>query len=109
MVEKYYNDKGEVAVLYSPGYGAGWSTWCSDECKEFMLFDKKLVEFVLEDAPFNKVQTYIEEKFQKHAPYLGGWGTIAIEWMSPGTRFIIDEYDGSERVEYLGNINFFIA
>jgi hypothetical protein len=21
------NDQGETAVLYSPGFGAGWSTW----------------------------------------------------------------------------------
>jgi len=27
---KYIRD-GKVAVLYSPGFGAGWSTWNDDE------------------------------------------------------------------------------
>lgn len=26
-MEKYYNQNGELAVLISPGFGAGWSTW----------------------------------------------------------------------------------
>jgi hypothetical protein len=29
IVEKYIKD-GKVAVLYSAGYGAGWSTWNYD-------------------------------------------------------------------------------
>ena len=27
MVEKYYNENGELGVLISPGFGAGWSSW----------------------------------------------------------------------------------
>ena len=29
-MEKVIRD-GKVAVLYSPGYGAGWSTWCYND------------------------------------------------------------------------------
>ena len=29
MTEKYIKD-GKVAVAYSPGFGAGWSTWNDD-------------------------------------------------------------------------------
>ena len=36
---------GKVAVLYSPGYGAGWSTWGSEH-KEILLFHPRLVEAV---------------------------------------------------------------
>ena len=28
--EKYYDSDGNVAVLYSPGFGAGWYTWNTD-------------------------------------------------------------------------------
>lgn len=49
VVERYYNDKGEVGVIYSPGHGAGWSTWSDEEIREFMIFDKTLVKLVLEN------------------------------------------------------------
>ena len=35
---------GMVAVLYSPGFGAGWYTW-NQECTELM-FDPAIVKFV---------------------------------------------------------------
>lgn len=31
MVEKYYNENDELGVLYSPGFGAGWSTWDNED------------------------------------------------------------------------------
>ena len=34
MVEKLERD-GKVAILYSPGYGAGWSTWNDDNDGEY--------------------------------------------------------------------------
>ena len=37
MVEKYYNENGELGVLYSPGFGAGWSTWSNEE----LAYDKR--------------------------------------------------------------------
>ena len=41
MVEKYYNENGELGVLYSPGFGAGWSTWHNEE----LAYDKSTVNF----------------------------------------------------------------
>ena len=41
-VEKYVKD-GQVAILYSPGYGGGWSTWGEPE----MAWDKRLVDAFL--------------------------------------------------------------
>ena len=44
MAEYYYNEDGtKVAVLVSPGYGAGWSTWNDDT----LAYDKRVVEFWL--------------------------------------------------------------
>ena len=40
-------ENGFVAVLYSPGYGAGWSTWnYEDGLNETLLFHPALVEMV---------------------------------------------------------------
>ena len=45
MSKKYIRD-GQVAVIYSPGYGAGWSTW--NEHEELLSTDARIVERVLE-------------------------------------------------------------
>ena len=36
---------GKVAVIYSPGFGAGWSTW-ADGNAEAVLFDPELAEML---------------------------------------------------------------
>ena len=41
-MEKVIRD-GQVAVLYSPGYGAGWFTWHG---VEELLFDPKVVDML---------------------------------------------------------------
>ena len=47
MVEKYYNENGELGVLISTGFGAGWSSWNCDE----IAFDKRVVEYWLNESP----------------------------------------------------------
>ena len=47
MINKYVNDRDEVAVLYSPGFGAGWSTWNREHPD--MLFDAGMVDLVLKE------------------------------------------------------------
>ena len=44
----YWTNKKHTtyAVLVSPGYGCGWSTW-NDEFKK-LAFDKRIVEYVVE-------------------------------------------------------------
>ena len=43
-IMKKVNDRGEVAVLVSYGYGAGWYSW-NDNLQ--MLFDPEIVDYVL--------------------------------------------------------------
>ena len=45
-MEKIEQD-GKVAVLYSPGYGAGWSSWASDDQREALCMDARIVGPVL--------------------------------------------------------------
>ena len=91
--EKYYNEKGQVAVLYSPGYGAGWYSW---EQKEGMLFDKDIVQAVLDDD-LDRAAKIAEERYQAHS---SGARNLKIWWMKPGTQFEINEYDGFEYINY---------
>ena len=74
---------GMVAVIVSPGYGAGWSTWSSDPNA---AFDPAIVEWI-EGGKVGDPPT--EE-------YPGGLGNAMIHWLPVGAKFRIDEYDGSE-------------
>jgi hypothetical protein len=92
--ERRYDDQGLVAVLISPGFGAGWSTWCSaDSQREAMLFDSRLVDFVLSHGT-EGLGEYAESL--GYDTYTGGAGDVQVEWLEPGVRFYVDEYDGSE-------------
>jgi hypothetical protein len=95
---------GKVAVLYSPGYGAGWSTW-DHENAEALTFDSEIVEAVLAEDRVKAAQ--IAEA--KYGGYTGGARDLRVEWLPKGTAFRIDEYDGSERIEPIGSIDCFTA
>ena len=90
---------GLVAVLYSPGHGAGWSTWSDDKFREFLLHDEKLVELV-ETNQKNKIKEYVESVYPGEHIYCGGADQLRVEWVSPGTLFRIEEYDGFESIIY---------
>lgn len=103
---------GEVAVLYSPGYGAGWSTWSSDPVeREKLMFDPSIVYMVeqMHDVPeeldwqthVNQWMSNISEYMEANYPhfYDGGAEDLCIAWLPEGTEFRIDEYDGSETLE----------
>ena len=107
MVEKCYNEDGEVAVLYSPGFGAGWSTWNSQEAEE-LIFDKTLVEMILGKRPQEEIEKYAIEKWGDDI-YTGGLGDVCVEFLPKGTAFVIEEYDGSESITTRDSTNWHIA
>lgn len=83
----------EVAVLVSPGYGAGWSTWSYDS-KETLLFHKDLVDLVLKGE--NGSAARLAEEMTE--AYTGGAESLMVVWIPEGSRFVIHEYDGSENL-----------
>ena len=99
-MEKVIRD-GKVAVLYSPGYGAGWSTWCyNDDLVETLLFHPLIVEKV-ESGHENEITAeWLVQQFGEEFEdvYCGGAGQLEIEWLPKGAAFRIDEYDGFETV-----------
>ena len=95
---------GMVAVLYSPGFGAGWYTW-NYEYPE-ILFDPAIVEFV-EKEKWAELETYVILKYPEI--YKGGMTDLEVEWMPVGTEFKIIEYDGAESIEYKENDHWMIA
>lgn len=97
---------GKVAVLYSPGFGAGWSTWALDGNEEAMAMDRDLVEAFLTGG-VNAVVKVAEEKYPDN--YTGGADDLKVAWLPVGTQFKIRGYDGSETLITLDEMRFFTA
>ncbi len=105
-------------ILYSPGFGAGWSTWERGESPEFtkfMLTYPPLIAaveageiLVPNEATYQEtekvallhpaLQQFLLDAKEKFGmkPYIGGARDLAIYEVSGPFR--IEEYDGSESV-----------
>jgi hypothetical protein len=105
-LRKYTNDKGEVAVLFSPGYGAGWSTWnCgAPQC----LFEPEVVQWVLDGKPEDKRPNVEDGRYGEYF-YAGGMDDLDVAWLASGTRFRINEYDGYESLVADGDDQWSVA
>ena len=83
---------GQVAVLYSPEYGAGW--YSCHQIEE-LLFDPSIVAW-LEAEETDKILSYVTLKYPD--AYVGGLKDLSILWLPEGTVFRVDEYDGNESI-----------
>ena len=90
---------GLVAVLYSPGFGAGWSTWNDDQG---ILFDPEIVRKVEQGKQSEITECFMESIGYKNM-YCGGAEDLEIEWVCEGCQFEVEEYDGSESVHIIGD------
>lgn len=88
--------EGKVAVLRSPGFGAGWYSRNTNH-KE-LLFHPKLIEMVENNKQEEITSEWIEENLGIPNTYTGGARDLVIDWLDEGTPFYIDEYDGSEAI-----------
>jgi len=95
---------GKVAVLYSPGFGAGWSTW-NQELPE-LVFNPVIVDFV-EKEQWDELAVYVSLKYPDI--YDGGMRDLEIAWLDVGAEFRIREYDGSESIEVKEELMWLVA
>ena len=105
MTDRVIRD-GRVAVVYSPGFGAGWSTWDHGNYGDALVFDPNIVTYV-ETKRWNELKVYMELKYPDL--YLGGIGDLTVEWVPVGAQFKVTEYDGSESIEYRDSEDWLIA
>lgn len=108
-VKKAYREDGCVGVLYSPGHGAGWSTWNYDHPD--IMFDASIVYMVEEmnkcteeqdiENWLHNILEYCGKTYE--GGYFGGADDLVVCWMPEGTLFKINEYDGSESIEFKEN------
>ena len=94
-------------ILYSPGFGAGWTTWASgDEMILFMLEYQPFIEALEREETLNEkhpawkqFEKECQEKFGE-VPYMGGVDQLCVAEVEGRVR--INEYDGNESVEEEG-------
>lgn len=108
-MEKVIRD-GKVAVLYSPSYGAGWSTSNDTDLidTDVLLFDSEIVLLVEKykngEMSYidmcDKIMYYCDNKYGENVVYYGGVHDLAIAWIPIGNEFRVIEYDGHESIEY---------
>jgi hypothetical protein len=87
---------GKVAVLVSPGFGAGWYTWNTGN--KDCLFDADVVAAVLSGDNLKAADLAKEKWGEKF--YTGGAETLEVFWVTEGTEFQVEEYDGSESLNF---------
>jgi hypothetical protein len=95
-MEKVIRD-GNVAVLVSHGYGAGWYSWHG---KKELLFHPTLVELVEADKNDEITEDLCKQLVgtDEYICVIGADG-LQIHWIPEGTAFQIDEYDGAESLK----------
>lgn len=99
---------GLVAVLYSPGFGAGWSTWVSESWAPLLSLHRDIVQSVLDDnrrEAARLAEALIREATGKPDAYVCTLGAndLKVEWIAKGSRFEIEDYDGYESVHVIGS------
>ncbi len=93
---------GKVAVIVSPGFGAGWSTWNHDYPD--MDTAAELAQCILDGGNREAVAARLFPE-----AYLGGLHKAELEWLPVGTQYVIDEYDGSESIQTNGDTKWKVA
>lgn len=117
-MEKYvknFDGTDYAAILYSPGYGAGWSTWYKKE----LAYDKRIVEWLIQNAtplkpefPTQDIIGIDTDDFEKYLDsigyknvYMGGADDLTIYWVKTGSSCYVFEYDGAEAVEFVNQMS----
>lgn len=111
-MEKYVieNEKGKfTAVLISPDYGAGYSTWGYGDPMDGKLI-KELLENVDDFNP-NEVdsETEIDVSDYMSSQFDSLFSLFSVCFVPTGTLFRISEYDGAESIVYFNENDFYEA
>lgn len=96
---------GKVAVLYSPGYGAGWSTWY---IPVEGIFHPELIEAVERNASADIIESITKRLFGDSI-YIGDVEQLEIEWIEEGEMFTIIARNGYESIVYAKDMHYITA
>jgi hypothetical protein len=125
---KLVTSDGEVAILYSPSVGVGWSTSVrtdvSFENREQLIKDSELIKLVftsnykdnfssISHEPSNTFKKYIENLLddwrKEKMPSCLGTYNLKVEFIPEKTQFRINSCDGAESIEIYNPDKYFTA
>lgn len=104
-------------ILYSPGYGAGWTTWNSNpQVKQYMLTYQPIIDFLEGGGKFERMyvnenlhplltqlKRECREKFGED--YVCCLGACDLKVVEVSGRVRLNEYDGYESLEEEGQFS----
>jgi len=99
---KEFDEGTYVAVLISPGFGAGWSTWAVHCDSDAKLFDPVIAQMILDGADQDDIESVARVRYPDE--YLGCIDNLEVRWIKQGAEFKLDEYDGFESIVYKDGI-----
>ena len=84
---------GRVAIVISPGYGAGWSTW-----NEIPDLEKHpvIAQMILDGQKDDLTEEFLKNLLGVDYICTLGLLDAMVEWVEEGERDEINEYDGHE-------------
>lgn len=85
---------GQVGVLVSSGFGAGFYTWGAPL---EAIFNPTLIDLI-ENEKRQEAIDFVEKTWEDLST--GGVRNMRVVWIDEGTEFHIDEYDGSESIQF---------
>jgi len=106
---------GKIAVLYSPSFGAGWSTWNNYDFAFLLMTHREIVEAVRQEKGTTAIreiaQRLVREATGNPEEYVCCLGAdiLTIEWIDKGSQFEVQEHDGSETIHIIGRRKYFTA
>lgn len=106
MRKRVTNSKGDVAVIISPGYGAGFHTWndIPELCFCPVIINHMLLgtlnSVINEEEFIQSINSYYGLEKDNYICTMGLFDA-EIVWIPKGTAFLINEYDGSESINYI--------
>lgn len=92
---------GLVAVIVSPGYGAGWSTWADGKDQQKYMFDSRVAQAILGNSltPV-KMKEWGYGDYEQDSHRLS---QLQVVWVPKGSAVKIDCYDGNESYTVIRN------
>ena len=99
---------GKVAVLISPGYGGGWSTWAYGDSDE-LLFDPVIAQMILDFADIDEIEEVVRLRHPEETGCMAGLEDLTVQWVDQGKEFIVEECDGAESIRYKDGIIWSVA
>ena len=117
---KLVNQKNEVAVLYSSGYGSPYSAYLENKkLQQKAIMDSRIVKYVCSEEyqkskyDNTKNQAFLKQifgndyKLMYEGVDIGS--DISVAFIPIGKSFRIDEYDGRETIKIFNPYEYFVA